>query len=290
MDEAQLERCLGFTYLNVGRLDDAAACFGRAIAGFSEHGQARDTIAGIGGLGILRAVEGRFEEARSYLRRVLGLAQDAGLRMHEALAWGNLGALCVDLEDWDGAQECARNALAVANDQGQVARPQVHICLARAAEGRGQYDEATEHALASLDLASAYDDAIGQVHALEVLASIHHRLGRYEEAVQSLENTLQTHRRHCRAQLVAQVLNTLGCTYLDAASPSLARDRHAEARRYAERAGSRLQVSRALLGLGDAHVALGEPVAAQSYWQQALTAYAQMQHPAADRVLARLAT
>ena len=80
IDRTHMDRCLGFICSNLGRIDEAAEHFKRAIATFTPHGDPAGTAPMIGGLGILCAFEGRFEDARTHLLRAQQLVRDAGLR------------------------------------------------------------------------------------------------------------------------------------------------------------------------------------------------------------------
>jgi hypothetical protein len=133
----------------------------------------------------------------------------------------------------------------------------------------------------------SFGQIVYRLRTMATIGSIHRRMQRTADALNLLIESL----RECRdleyPRPTANVLNTLGGTYLDVSNDQRSLASHAEALALADRSGDRWEHSRALVGLGDAHAAAGDLALARGYWRQAHEAYVEAELPAARRVWAR---
>lgn len=290
-DRAGLRVGLGIANLRLGRLDAADAHLQRAVAEHSDIGNDVGVLAGLMGLGATRMAQGRLHDAIEWMRRSLEVTRRAGRRVNEGGQLCNLASVHLTLEQYAEAAELSRAGIAILAEEGSTMwLAHGHSILAVALEGLGDDEAAMSHGNEALAIARATGYLEAEVQANAILATLDRRLGRLDEATQKLTAAVALARSSGRGNLIATVLNDLGETHLAAGATGPALACHVEALELADRTGERMQIAKALVGLGDTHARLGEDDDAADYWRQAEDAYAQMRHPAAERVRARLAS
>ena len=158
-----------------------------------------------------------YEEAESTYAACVELLRDSGEEMALGVALLELGRTQEKRNDLDGSERSVEEALRIFRAQ-EDSRAYVSECaraLADIAAGRGDYELAENHLLASLAVEEQIDmEGEGRLNALNNLGVVLRRQGRFEEAVvrmeQSLPLALSIHGDG--HPYVAQVLNNLGWT------------------------------------------------------------------------------
>jgi tetratricopeptide (TPR) repeat protein len=191
----------GMACARVGRHQEAAACFQRAVE------RRPDYLAAQSNLGVALQLQGKLAEAVAVLRRAVGLApndaeahrklagalEEAGAR-EEAVACcrravelqpdhaesqNSLGVLLERQNQLDEAVACLREAVRLKPGFGEA-----HSNLGAALDRQGKSQEALVSLRRSLELAP------GALHAYINLGSVLESLGRYDEAREVLERAV----------------------------------------------------------------------------------------------------
>ncbi len=158
---------LGVALRGQGRLSEAVTHYGRAVALRPDYPEAHNN------LGIALAHQGRLAEAVASYGRALALKPDY------AEAHNNLGSALAQQERLDEAAARFRRALALRPDY-----PEAHNNLGGALGQQGQLDEAVAHFRRAVALRSDYPEAHSE------LGSALAHLGRLDEAVVHLRRAL----------------------------------------------------------------------------------------------------
>jgi tetratricopeptide (TPR) repeat protein len=291
LDRAFIRICLAVTKWRLGRIEVAAADAQQALEDNTRLDCAEGVAMSLIVLGIIRDNQGRFREAIDCQRRGLEIARASGNRTQEAAQLLNLGWVHLRLEEPEAAAGFHSQAMVAFEAAGQpTGAAEARHGLAAAYTCLGRYDEALPLAEQALAVEIEYGHLETRADIMVTIGRIYQKQGRHGDAVEQLARALAVCRGVEQPALTTLALNTLGDTYQDCGDHASSAEYHTEALGLAEHSGDWLGRARALVGLGDAHAALGETELARPCWRHALDAYTVMELPAAADVRARLSS
>jgi tetratricopeptide (TPR) repeat protein len=287
--EAEALRSLGVAHLSLGRLSAAADHLERALAIFRRTGDPVGQGQSLKNLSTVAKQSGRYPAAIDHLGEALSIHLRAGDRIGEASTLNSLGVAMEQSGRYPEAIDYNQRALALAREMGN--RTVVAYALNGLGETEvrsGRYEPARDHLDEALSLYRQLGNRSGQANVLDALGTLHVRLGRFDEATGYYQQALTMLRELGDRHVESWVLNGLGEAALAAGRAADALAHHTAAGAIAADIGIRSQQAGAHAGLGHAHLALGEVTRAREHLRKALTGYAELGLPEADRVRARL--
>lgn len=233
---------------------------------------------------------GRWQEWVATHRTGLAAAEAAGDRYGQARSHQGIGRASWRLGLYDEAQVHLQRALDMFGrlDGGVGEATGTHLALSTALENLGSADKALRHAEQALALAEAAGDGLWQARALNRIGWYHALLGQPARALGECRQALTEIREFDDLSGKARTLDSIGYTHhllgehQEAAAfleESLGL-RHELCDRYGE--------ATVLTHIGDAHYATGDSSAASAAWQAAASILAELSHPDAAKVTARL--
>jgi DNA-binding SARP family transcriptional activator/Tfp pilus assembly protein PilF len=233
---------------------------------------------------------GYFPQYRALWTAGLAAADQLDDPVAQANAHRFLAHAFVMLRNPDAALPHARQALALTERIGDVPNQgHVRYTLAMLAARQGDAEQALDHALAALSLFQNLDNEVWHADALNTAGWYHACLGHYAEARDCCEQALALHRKHDDRDGEASTLDSLGYIALRAGEPARAVDYYGAALALRRDLGQTYDLADNLVGLGEAHTALGNEVAADEALRQALDLYRSQQRTAeADRIERKL--
>jgi tetratricopeptide (TPR) repeat protein len=129
----------------------------------------------------------------------------------------------------------------------------------------------------------------GGAHALNNLADVGWRLGRFQGAVGHVRRALELNREQGNRYGEAQARNILGEVLRATGEPADACTQHGAALGLSRQTGDLYEQARAHRSLGRALDDLGDSAQARYHWREALVLYTKWGTPEADQVRAQLA-
>lgn len=223
-------------------------------------------------------------------RIALSAACHSGDQAAEATCRRYLGSVLREFGQFDIA--CAQLKLSLAihqlldDPQGQC---RCLFELARVSYEQANYSEALAHASDALRLARAAGHLADEAHTLSAVGAIHAKLGNCRLAQAYCDRALIMHRRAHNKLGEALTLQTLSNLRISAGHSRAAVTLLLQAIDACQETGDRFELAGMHDALGAAHHASGNLTAARSAWQQALTAFNELQHPKAREAVPKLA-
>ncbi|GAA4923649.1 DNA-binding SARP family transcriptional activator/predicted negative regulator of RcsB-dependent stress response [Nonomuraea thailandensis] len=150
---------------------------------------------------------------------------------------------------------------------------QVHHTLGWVWSSHGQLRHGLGHAQAALLLQREAGDPIWEANALSALGWIHLQLGDHSAASSACEQALALFRRHQDRGGEAATLDSLGMLALREGEHARALEYYGQSADLRKGTGNAYQGADTLVGLGDAHRALGNEPEARAAWSEALDLY-----------------
>jgi DNA-binding SARP family transcriptional activator len=164
-------------------VDDAIGYFEQALAILREVGGKRDQGQAANNLAFTYLVLGRYEEAVAALLDALQLQREAGRRYGEGVALCNLGEAYLELGRYDEAIVCSQEALAIVREVGSVRYEGYALYnLGRAHLDLGRLDESAELFEQALAIHRAVGDRYGEAQVLQRIGTVQARADRPVEA------------------------------------------------------------------------------------------------------------
>ncbi|GAA4521290.1 AfsR/SARP family transcriptional regulator [Nonomuraea ferruginea] len=158
---------------------------------------------------------------------------------------------------------------------------QVHHTVGWMWSVRGQPRRGLRHARAALRLQREAGDPIWEANALSAVGWIRLQLGEHEAARDACERALTLFRRHHDRGGEAATLDSLGMLAFRQGEYERALEYYGQCLDLRKITGNAFQSADTLVGLGDAHHALGDDTAARDAWRDALALY-ESQHRRAE--------
>ncbi|SEU27728.1 AfsR/SARP family transcriptional regulator [Nonomuraea wenchangensis] len=166
---------------------------------------------------------------------------------------------------------------------------QVHHTIGWMWSVRGQPRRGLGHAQAALRLQREAGDPIWEANALSAVGWIRLQLGEYDAARDACEQALTLFRRHHDRGGEAATLDSLGKLAFHQGEYERALDHYGHCLDLRKGTGNAWQSADTMVGLGDAHHALGNDAEARAAWQDALALYdSQHRRAEAERVREKL--
>jgi tetratricopeptide (TPR) repeat protein len=162
-------------------------------------------------LGYLALMRGEFARAQELLLAARAQFQALDLPAHEARALNNLGLIAKDRGEWERAQEYHLAALALRRElglRGDIAQSLFNLAIV--AYWRGEYARAIQIGQEAYELFVADAGNYGGCYVLETIGMAYFKLGQFERAVQTLNNSLAALRRADDKRGLALLLHALG--------------------------------------------------------------------------------
>jgi DNA-binding SARP family transcriptional activator len=270
---------------HVGQFRQALIPAGRALEIAIEIADRRGEAVCLSRIGMLHNELGDFGEALDYNERALAIHRETEDRQEQRTVLNSQSVALAALGRYDEALAAAHQAVAIERDLGGAsfgAAGLVNEAIARTGLGD------LAGALAYLDEAGALARQVGSVgveaEVAAQAAEVYRRLGRYDEAHRSVRQALDIVWAIQRPTITAAAENILGAIHRDRGEPALALERHRRAVELAERTELRIELARALEGMGHAAAALGDQAEARECWRRALALYDAMIVPEAQRL------
>ena len=164
-------------------VDDAIGYFEQALSILREVGGKRDQGQAANNLAFTYLILGRYEEAVAALLDALQVQREAGRRYGEGVALCNLGEAYLELGRYDEAIVCSQEALAIVREVGSVRYEGYALYnLGRAHLDLGQLDESAELFEQALAIHRAAGDRYGEAQVLQRIGTVQARADRPAEA------------------------------------------------------------------------------------------------------------
>ena len=178
---------LGATYMRAGRFRDQLGCNRRNLAIAEELGDlSRQLVAHIN-LGVVLGVIGDIDGAIAHTEDAGRLCTRTGSTTSRALVLSNLAGYLIERGDLDRAQRELERGIELADRAGERrVLPEAYQFAARIRAARGDLDGARRWASQALAMSREAGGAVDEGVASRLIAEIHARAGRAEEADRAL--------------------------------------------------------------------------------------------------------
>ncbi|MBV2355019.1 tetratricopeptide repeat protein [Streptomyces sp. J2-1] len=214
-------------------------------------------------LGLLHGALGNFDQARMYLGQGILLHRDLGSLRMEAQALANLSTV----QAWSGHYpEAARHAALATElnrrigERGNEIHSLTYLALAHL--GTGEDERARACLAQALELCDESRQPGNVAFVLAHWARICQRLGENRSAAEHAERALDLVAAEGTVLRQSAVVNVVGLVHLRGGSPARALELHRQAHELASRLDYRFERARALHGMAEASLALGDPATA----------------------------
>jgi tetratricopeptide (TPR) repeat protein/transcriptional regulator with XRE-family HTH domain len=272
--EARALDDLGLLQGLTGNYAAAGASHRQALALYRELGDRPGEACLLSHLGFVYAATGDFRAATARMRQALAVARTAGDRLGEAVALNYLGY--AQHLAGDSAAAAANLSCALDLYRGLGSRQGEALALSHLAAVQretGDYPTAAASLRQALTSARSLGIRVFQAWALDELGAVQRETGDYPAAAASLHLAVELHRDLGSRPGQAEALNGLGELATRTSDSRQAREYHTQALAIARDLGIPLEEARALEGIGHAYLNDGNPGAAASHLQHALTIY-----------------
>lgn len=267
---------------HVGRFRDALEYASRALIIATDLADRRGEGVCLSRIGMLYNELGHYGEALDYNERALVIHTETDDRQEQRTVLNSISFALAALGRYDEALAAASRAVAIERELGGAsfgAAGLVNEAVARTGLGD------LTGALATLDEAGGLARQVGSVGVeAEVAAQsaeVYRRLGRLDEAYRCGRRALDIVWAIQRPTVTSAVENILGAIHRDRGEPGPALERHQRAGELAERTELRIELARALEGVGRSLAELGDAEGAEEHLRRALGLYEAMGVPEA---------
>ncbi|MDJ0973527.1 MAG: protein kinase [Planctomycetota bacterium] len=209
--------------------------------------------------GRLLLVDGELEAARAVFESQLDDARDAGARLREARARGNLGCIAMRTGEIEDARSHFERSLLLARAARDLgAEITCHENLGDLFESEGQGDRARMHVGRRLELAARLSDLRDAARAHGALARLSRRWGRFRESQVHVDRQLALARQVGDRGAECHALRGLGALHAARGRLESALEALTGAERVATDAGRELDVAAIWTDLARLHLLRGE--------------------------------
>jgi DNA-binding SARP family transcriptional activator len=235
-------------------------------------------------------MQGHWHDELDVLSVALAAARRLGDKRMQAFTHCQLGRTYI----WFGRHTEAARELQEALDlyaaiQDVVGQAYAHYAFAWLLDRQGEVTEALARAEQTLTLFRAVEHEEGQAKALNAIGWFHGLLGEQTTAIEYCRQALELQTRLGEHIGAAQTLHSLGHAHKELGEGEKAVPCYEEAAKLFRQHGYPISEARVLIDLADVHESMGDEESARTGWQQAHDILAQLTHPDADEVRARLA-
>jgi tetratricopeptide (TPR) repeat protein len=195
----------------LGRLDESAYHWEKICTLGNKYSWPIELSMGLDGLGVVRQMQGRYEEALKLHNESLEIDRNLRDEEGQSVSLGNLARLHIHLNQWDEAEDYAKQSMEIERRKESILGIAfVNLILAEVDMGRGNYRDAEKRLL---QLERLYeregltDDSIAVSSQLGV---VHRHLGLYDEAEQRQWKVLKLAQEMGHADGVPSTYDELG--------------------------------------------------------------------------------
>ncbi len=176
----------------LGRLDDAAALYERAIALDEARGDARDVAVGRTQLGTVRQYQRRYAEALAAYAAARDVFERLGEPAGVATLWHQIGRVHRQAGQFEAAERAYRQSLAIEVQQGNAAGQASSLGeLGNLYAGAGRLEEAVTFYRQAADIAVRLGDQAKEGLRRSNIAGTLVKLGRLDEARREIERAIE---------------------------------------------------------------------------------------------------
>jgi DNA-binding SARP family transcriptional activator/Tfp pilus assembly protein PilF len=263
-----------------GLYHDAVALHGMALITARATGAQTAELEALSGLGHIRRMQSRYEEATDHLWQALQLARTTGDRAAELEALVGLGHVHRLECRYEEATDHYHQALQLGRETGnRTAELNALTGLGHMHRRHGRLEQSIDHYHQALRLAHATGNRSGELDVRTALGHIHRRQGRLAQSVDQHRQALQL--AHATGHHTAEqnALNGLGRSYRMQGLHEQAAAYYQRLLDLAAERGDRNWQFEAWQGLGRLRHATGHPHEALAHHQQALTLATELGQP-----------
>jgi predicted ATPase len=187
-------------------------CYNRALSIMNALHNIEGMAELLNNIGIIYMEQGKYRRCLNYFRQSLSSAKKFGESKLIAKVLNNLGATCYNLGKYDLAESYYREALELGRKIGdEISMYHRLHNLGDIAQRKGEFAKALDYNLQTLDLAKRADLPIGG--PLLSIGVVDLEMGRYSEAKEYLEKSLEAAEQTKDKALQAETLLNLGKLY-----------------------------------------------------------------------------
>lgn len=217
---------------------------------------------------------GELSEAIEKYHQVIELAEDEELSFQHANALDGLGVVLQIQGRYEEAEKCHKQALAFNEENGDDEGRSVNLGnLARLNIHLQNWDRAEQFARESLKIDAAEEDINGIGYCQLLLAEIECGRGRYPEAEKILTKVYQLFERHGLSDDLASVISQMGYLYRLQGRLEEAEQKQLEVRKLAMEMGHADGIAATYDELAEIRKAQGRTEEARELWNEALKRY-----------------
>lgn len=273
---------LGFTYLVIGRYEEAVEQLQNALTAYRDAGDPGGEGGALTALGGVRGQLGQYAEAARCFERAVWLARKVGDRAHEARHLTNLGNVYERLGRYTEALQLYQEALPIARETNDRRNEGHTLALLGEVYGRlGEYAKAIEHIEQGMAIAKETGNRISLADTLNFLGFVRIQLGEHQRGLELHLEALSIVREDGLREIEVQTLNDIGAALRALGEPDRALERHQHALALARDLGDRVQQAQAHDGLGHAYEMAGDHDNAQAHRDQAFVIRTELGTPEA---------
>jgi DNA-binding SARP family transcriptional activator/Tfp pilus assembly protein PilF len=233
--------------------------------------------------------QGHWPDWESTQQTALAAARGRHDLIGQAQSHRQLGRLLIQRGPYAEAEAHLARALELFRAAGdQVGHARVRLDIAQALERQGRHRAAITHSLEALNRFRAVGHRVGQSRALNGIGWCYAQLGDPGQALPYCEQALALDRELGNLHAVSATLHSLGYVHHRLGDHARAVACYQDALGLSRQLGDRYGQADALAFLGETYRASGHPAGAREAWQQALDILAELRHPEADDIRAKL--
>ncbi|MBN1948277.1 MAG: tetratricopeptide repeat-containing sensor histidine kinase, partial [Candidatus Cloacimonetes bacterium] len=221
---------------------------------------------------------GEFDKAKNeYLQPGLILSRKIGYEKGLVGAMNSLGAISMNLGDYDTALHFFTEALDLLREQGDKEKiAKLEMNIASLYTSQGDYDKAVEYFFASLGVFEEIGDELMVARTLNNIAIAYHSWENYDKALEYYQKSLATYEKLEDLTGTAIPLNNIGEIYKDRGDYDIALDYYLRSLTLSEKSGNPQYIAVAQQGAGEAFKGLGNYDLASDYLLKALHNFQQI--------------
>jgi DNA-binding SARP family transcriptional activator/tetratricopeptide (TPR) repeat protein len=233
--------------------------------------------------------QGHWPDWESTQQTALAAARSRHDLIGQAQSHRQLGRLLIHRGPYAEAEAHLAQALELFRAAGdQVGHARVRLDIAQALERQGRHRAAITHSLEALNRFRAAGHRVGQSRALNGIGWCYAQLGDPGQALPYCEQALALDRELGNLHAVSATLHSLGYVHHRLGDHARAIACYQDALGLSRQLGDRYGQADALAFLGETYRASGHPAGAREAWRQALEILAELRHPEADDIRAKL--
>ncbi|WP_020523599.1 AfsR/SARP family transcriptional regulator [Catelliglobosispora koreensis] len=256
----------------------------------AEGSDAHSECSAANALAIMHAKMGQFDEAFGYFALALSAAERAGDRAREAVIHNNMGRVANELRRFESSLAHLKRALELAEETGQLHAANLALGNMGIIHGqRGEHAEAVRFFERAQQISREQGFRSSEARDLGNLAKALFLMGRKEEGLRSHLEAIAIQREIGDLYGEAFSQNNLCAAYCELSAYQLAAESGQRAVSIIEKLEIRGLAGEALTNLGQAHLALGDPVLAREHWEKAHAILTDLGDPDAEVVAKKLA-